>query len=318
MYDRIIKKIISLALAGLWMFSPCASLADTAQHTVVSKQHPQARKTAKYTHHKNKHESSIHHKKNKHKKNSIQHAKSKPKQMTHKTSIPNDRTALVKANAAPIPMPAPEVSRGLFASIGQRLGQRLVSFVHKTVNTLRYSAYKWGGTKFDTSHGIYIVDCSDYIDHVLKAVYPDAYFDLVNTSGATKPTTQHYYDFFSTLTNDPNDYWNKINDVEHLQPGDILVFRYKNSLGLARGGHVMVVMDKPIRAEDDAFLVRVADSAPAGHSQDTRPGHASGIGIGTLLLKTNPKTGQPSAFAWKVGARWESNVNIAMARPINV
>ena len=77
----------------------------------------------------------------------------------------------------------------------------------------------------------------------------------------------------------------------------------------------MVVMDKPI-ADGDGYLVRVADSAPSGHSQDTRRGRVSGIGIGTMVLKTNPDTGEPSAYAWKVGASWKSNVKIAMARPI--
>ena len=43
--------------------------------------------------------------------------------------------------------------------------------------------------------------------------------------------------------------------------------------------------------------------------------HNSGIGIGTLQLKVNPKTGEPSAYAWKVGSCWKKNVKFAMARP---
>ena len=62
----------------------------------------------------------------------------------------------------------------------------------------------------------------------------------------------------------------------------------------------MVVMSKPIPS-DDAYLVRVADSAPSGHSQDTRQSHTSGIGIGTLLLKVNPKTGKPSSLCVEGG-----------------
>ena len=106
-------------------------------------------------------------------------------------------------------------------------------------------------------------------------------------------------------------------DVEKLQPGDILVFRYKNSRGTETGGHVMVVMDKPERASD-VYFVRVADSAPSRHSEDTRHINESGIGIGTLLLKANPKTGKPSAFAWGVNGYWNKNVKFAMARPIEV
>lgn len=198
--------------------------------------------------------------------------------------------------------------------------QRVVGFVHKTIDTLNYSKYKMGGSKFDTSSGVYIVDCSNYVDQILQAVSPHAYLSLVNWSGAETPTTQHYYDFFSDLSNDP--YWDRINDVENLRPGDIIVFRYvshykkRHRAGGTRG-HVMVVMDKPIKVQN-GFLVRVADSAPTGHSQDTRPAHVSGIGIGTLLLKVNPKTGKPAAYAWRTGSLWKKNVNFAMARPMDL
>ena len=66
------------------------------------------------------------------------------------------------------------------------------------------------------------------------------------------------------------------------------------------------------------FLVRVADSAPVGHGNDTRPSNRSGIGIGTLLLKINDLTGRPLAFAWRAGAYWNSHVDFAMARPVEV
>lgn len=190
--------------------------------------------------------------------------------------------------------------------------KQLVAFVHETVDTLSYSSYKLGGRRFDTSNGIYILDCSNYVDHLLKTVTPRAYLSLVNSTGADTPTTQHYYSFFSHLSDKPKHHWNKIQQVKELQPGDIIVFRYKNS---NRSGHVMVVMNKPLR-DTNAFLVRVSDSAPSGHSQDTRPRHTSGIGIGTLLLKVNPKTGWPAAYAWKKGGFWQKNVRFAMARPV--
>jgi len=193
----------------------------------------------------------------------------------------------------------------------------LISFVHQTVENLHYSSYKLGGTHFDTKHGIYVVDCSGFVDHVLQKIYPDAYSNLVNSTGADNPASIHYYHFFNALSEESDQYWNKIADVEELRPGDIVVFRYKNTRGMQAGGHVMVVMDKPIQVSD-VFFVRIADSAPSGHSEDTRQPHTSGIGIGTLLLKANPKTGEPSAYAWGVGGYWNKNVTFAMARPIEM
>lgn len=200
---------------------------------------------------------------------------------------------------------------GIVASIKKHL----VEFIHESVATLRYSAYKLGGSRFDPDSGIYIVDCSGYVDYALKTIHPYSYSSLVKLSKSEKPNSLHYYDFFKGLSYETNEYWNKVEEIEELQPGDILVFRYKNKRGKVTGGHVMVVMNKPIR-EKDTFYVNVADSAPSGHSEDTRLSHDSGIGIGTLLLKVNPRTGHPAAFAWKVGKQWRTNVNFAMARPV--
>lgn len=150
---------------------------------------------------------------------------------------------------------------------------------------------------------------------MLQAVYPNAYDSLVYSSGADKPTTQHYFDFFNELAYDPKNYWDKVDEVEKLEPGDILVFRNKAGVKSVVRGHVMVVMEKPQR-DSDIYWVKVADSAPSGHTEDTRSPHVSGIGIGTLLLKVNPLTKQPSAYAWRAGAPWKHNVNFAMARPL--
>lgn len=194
--------------------------------------------------------------------------------------------------------------------------KRLVNFVRNTVSSLHYSNYKMGGTTIDSSRGIYVVDCSTYVDHILKTVYPSAFNSLVVGTGTEKPTTDDYYDYFINLGYKSQRHWNTVDDVDDLRPGDILVFRFKNAYGNETGGHVMVVMDQPAK-DGDTFLVRVADSAPTGHSEDTRLPRRSGIGIGTLMLKVDSKTFQPYAYAWKEGARWQRNVNFAMARPIN-
>ncbi len=211
--------------------------------------------------------------------------------------------------------PPPTGIASFFTKRVASVEDRMVSFVHKTVSNLKYSVYKLGGGHFEPARGVYILDCSDYVDNVLQAVDPKAYSGLVNYTGSDRPTSQHYYDFFTELDDDNIQHgWTRISDVEDLMPGDVLVFRYKRGVHMT-GGHVMIVMDKPI-GDDNTFLVRVADSAPSGHSHDTRQPNTSGIGIGTLLLKTDPSSGRPSAYAWKVGAPWKSNVRIAMGRPV--
>lgn len=301
-------KIILMLIATTWIFHPCAALAvqktekHAAKHITKSKHQSINKKN------KSKHVASSngHHK---HHANKPKPAHKSYTPATHANLDPN----LIHSNC--VIKPNDSFNSGV--STTNSMTKRVVEFVHKSISNLKYSVYQMGGSHFDTNRGVYVLDCSSYVDHILREAHPDAYLSLVESSGAEKPNSRNYYDFFNELSYDRDDYWNKVEDIEQLQPGDILVFRYKNSHGAERGGHVMVVMDKPTR-DEDAFLVRVADSAPVGHSEDTRPGHSSGIGIGTLLLKVNPKTGEPSAFAWKVGSRWQHNVNIAMARPLEI
>lgn len=249
------------------------------------------------------------------KKTKIVHKRANHKKIHRKTlshAVPHKKPVIANDRRQdPIPASVPEQPRsyGFFAT----MEHKLVDYVHNMVHTLRYSSYKLGGTNFDSDRGVYVVDCSDYVDRILENVYPEAYFDLLNNTGTDKPTSAHFYDFFNELSQGPTRLWYRIQDVEELQAGDVLVFRYKSAYSRMGSGHVMVVMDKPTH-DDDVYFVRVTDSAPSGHSADTRPLRVSGIGIGTLMLKTNGD-GQPSAYAWKVGSRWKNNVRIAMARP---
>jgi cell wall-associated NlpC family hydrolase len=229
------------------------------------------------------------------------------------TTVSDDSPALFAA-AVPAYYNKPDYVIPTHATVSQK---HLVNFVDKTVSTLHYSDYKMGGTKFDPLHGVYVLDCSNFVDHILQTASPLAYSKLVSATGTGAPSTQHYYDFFKDLNSEPTDFWNKVTSVEQLRPGDILVFRNKHSRGRNfGGGHVMVVMDTPTH-NTNVFFVRVADSAPSRHSQDTRQIHEGGIGIGTLLLKVNPITGLPNAYAWGMGGFWNKNVNFAMGRPLD-
>lgn len=197
---------------------------------------------------------------------------------------------------------------------------KIASFTNATVENLQYSTYRLGGKHFDPNKGVYVLDCSSYVDHILKSACPIAYHRLVNNSGNLEPTSRDYYEFFKSLPkNNPQRAWNKVENVKALHPGDIMVFRFGNARR-AVPGHVMVVMNKPIpkikTSQVSTFTVRVADSASVRHSKDTRAINDSGVGIGTMLLKANASTGKPYAYAWQVGSHWE-HVNIAMARPID-
>lgn len=292
------RKMITVLFTMIALLCSMQCNATTTQHI----KHP--------LHHSVKHKPTQHIKNVKHTTKKVTHKRVvHTHTRTHSHSHPLSHPKLV--NLAPEESQSIETKPSLISS----LGAHMVRFVHSTISTLRYTAYKLGGTHFDSSKGVYIIDCSDYVDHLLKVSNPAAYSSLVHTTGADKPTTEHYYNFFTGLTYKPRHFWNKVDYVKELQPGDILVFRNNKNSHTGVSGHVMVVMNKPTRIQN-AFMVRVTDSASSGHSQDTRLPHTSGIGIGTMQIKVNPDTGEPSAYAWKLGSTFEHHVNFAMARPI--
>jgi len=214
-----------------------------------------------------------------------------------------DNTSLDTESPSPSP---PETTR-----------QRLVSLVNRAIGVLHHTSYRFGGGYFDLSRGIYEEDCSGYVDQLLNRAEPEAYAALTQWTHSSKPSSFDYYDFFRKLPDQSWHFWQKIKDVGRLKPGAILVFRYHGRSRFGAGGHVMVVMSQPIPVEnhDDTFLVRVSDSANSGHSDDTRAQHTSGVGIGTLLLKVNPFTREPNAYAWKLSG-WLEHVDVAMAQPV--
>ncbi|OGT41163.1 MAG: hypothetical protein A3F42_00780 [Gammaproteobacteria bacterium RIFCSPHIGHO2_12_FULL_37_34] len=286
---RIVNKFINiktflLLISLLWVFHPCLaanSLAANITPSLMHKKTVRLKKPEKQANHPH------YHKKTK---------KDKSRKLLHTKKYKNQ-----SAN---------------HTDFISSFKQHIIGFIDNTIASLRYSAYKLGGTHFDTSRGIYILDCSSYVDRILQTIYPKAYSHLISTTGSDKPTTHDYYNFFTRLSDKTRYYWDKIDTIEQLEPGDIIVFRHQNRSGDASNGHIMVVMDKPILNKNtNSYYLRVTDSAPSGHSKDTRPSHTSGIGIGTLMLKAHPKTYQPYAYAWKIGARWKYNVNFAMGRP---
>jgi len=215
-----------------------------------------------------------------------------------------------------ITIPAIQPVQALIAS-RNTVSTEVVGFVKKTVASIHHNHYKLGGTYFDLSHGKYNIDCSSYVDDLLKTVSPRAYYTLAAYTGTNHPTTEHYFDFFRHLTTTANQYWNTVKNVKELRPGDILVLRFKKS-SHAEEGHIMIVMNKPV-PQGNGYVIRVADSAPFAHSEDTRTvKHTSGIGVGTMLVKSDPETGKLSSYAWKLDAPYRNNVHFEMARVATV
>lgn len=271
------KKMIIMVMLCTWIIQPgFAKITHKKNHTHRTKTVSKKSHTTKHI-----------------KRKIAKTSRTTPKKMHTRKKIKRSHAARSHAM-----QPSPQATKVNTFNIGHSLlpgylltsmQKNLVTFVRNTVESIHYTTYKLGGTRIEPSRGIYVVDCSSYVDHILKTIYPRSYSSLAVWSGTQKPTTNDFYQYFRNLS-DNSQHWNSIDDAEELRPGDILVFRSKNRMGEETGGHVMIVMDKPVR-NGNALLLRIADAAPARHSRDTRMPHASGIGIGSMLLKNTDKEG---------------------------
>lgn len=220
-------------------------------------------------------------------------------------------TSGVITHAVGLSYPASQI-KSLFAFDDSQF----INLVNQSQIHLKRTHYKLGGSQFDLRQGVYNVDCSGYVDELLKRAAPDAFNELTNFSNTARPNTLHYYNYFQKLAyKDQSTHWEPIDQVKSLKPGDILVFRYKR-LRRRVAGHIMVVLNnaRPFQGNPNQYIIRVADSSPYRHSNDTR--RSSGVGQGDMLIKTDHLTGAPVAYAWKVDGPWQNQMLYNMARPV--
>lgn len=204
-------------------------------------------------------------------------------------------------------------------SAASNTSRRLLGYVKLTINAIHHTRYRFGGKRFDPAKGIYAVDCSGYVNNLLGLSNPQAFHEILYRQQISRPNSTDYYRFLGQIPyGRSSTHWYHVRGVKELRPGDILVYSSPGRSKRRSPGHVMIVVDtpKPDKRASGIYHVRVADSAHSGHSHDTRRPHTSGIGVGTLLLKTHPNTNSPIAYAWREDSRWKLGVNFAMGRMI--
>jgi cell wall-associated NlpC family hydrolase len=195
---------------------------------------------------------------------------------------------------------------------------RLVNYLKSSVAHLHQTRYVFGGSQFDAKKGVYKIDCSGLVNRLVQTTCPKAYQEITGARHTPRPTTLDYYSFLGSIPHGATHAnWQSIDKVKQLKPGDILVYRFPGKPQSAPG-HMMVVVEapKPVANKAGVYYVRVADSANSGHTNDTRKKHTSGVGIGSLMLKTYAYNDRPCRMSWKEGSKWGPQVNFAMGRAV--
>lgn len=152
-------------------------------------------------------------------------------------------------------------------------------------------------TKVRRKDGIYHFDCSGMINWMLERVDERALAAI----GRDRPVASSYVRTIQKApTTRARDGWQRIADIELVQPGDLFAWRRPDSWPKGGNtGHIGIVIARPAKVPhiEGAYLVRVIDSTRWQHQDDTRADDETGFGMGTILFMTDADRA-PIGYAW--------------------
>ncbi len=189
--------------------------------------------------------------------------------------------------------------------------------VDEVLNSITLTYFRYTDQVWDTSDGIYKVDCSGYANRVVEDAVPEAYDELKDYRNTTRPKSHDYYYFFKSISKGgTKGRWRRPARFQDIAPGDLLVWRYKTIPDTGSTGHTTIVVGKPYRDYrwKNVYAIRVTDAGKSGHSEDNRGSNGSGIGAGIMLIKVDSQ-GQPVEYAWSLKGYFQDTSYIAMGRP---
>ena len=190
---------------------------------------------------------------------------------------------------------------------------RVLAVIQRIQQTLRSSTYRHD-THVDERTGLYDFDCSAMASWVLSRSAPHA----LATVGGSRPLA---VDFFRTITraptSNPRGGWLRLARVADAQPGDVLAWQRPRWFPSHNTGHVAFVVGTP-EVIPEGVLLRIADASSYNHENDSRAG-GTGFGTGTILITTDPATGQGTGYGWfgRLSGEWIVPTPVVIGRPTN-
>lgn len=172
---------------------------------------------------------------------------------------------------------------------------RVMTVLDDIGRTLRATRYSHS-TRIDARAGRYELDCSALAGYVLARAAPSARAALARP----RPVAVDFYRVIRDApTARPRNGWQRLARIADARPGDVFAWPRPSWFPSHNTGHVGFVVDAPV-VTSRGVLLRIADSTSLPHADDTRDAQRgqSGIGRGTLLVATDPATGEGTAYGW--------------------
>lgn len=193
-------------------------------------------------------------------------------------------------------------------------GAEVFQEAQKIFETMKATQYAHK-TVINKSKGLYIVDCSAFVCHVLKKVAPSALSSLPVNTNHTHARAKNFYEYFKSLQSGTasNSHWKAILTMKELEKGDIIAWKYDPALQKKDTGHVVIVYERPVLEESNLYRIRVIDASRGKHANDSRVSGTDGIGIGEMWFRID-ENGSPVGLYWSSKEKKERQHAIAMGR----
>jgi hypothetical protein len=176
-----------------------------------------------------------------------------------------------------------------------KLGQNIADAAETLIGSIRETHYEHK-THVVPSDGIYDMDCSGFVDYLLKRVAPELYDHLPIETGHPRPRAAAYFEFFRNLPGNPVAGWKSIDQLANARRGDIIAWALEASTQKPGDtGHVVIVAAPPVSTEAKEYRVTVYDSSGIRHDEDSRQEGTSGIGEGVITIRVDDR-GTPIGF----------------------
>jgi hypothetical protein len=196
-----------------------------------------------------------------------------------------------------------------------KLGQNIADAAETLISGIRETHYEHR-THVVQSDGIYDMDCSGFVDYLLKRVAPEQYSHLPIETGHPRPRAATYFEFFHSLPGNPLAGWKSIDQLTDVRRGDIIAWALEASTQKTGDtGHVVIVAAPPVSTNVKEYRVTVYDSSGIRHDEDSRPEGTSGIGEGVITISVDDR-GAPVGFRFNSHAHFHLET-IAIGRIVD-
>ncbi len=173
-------------------------------------------------------------------------------------------------------------------------------------------------TKVNEKSGIYILDCSALACYILNRAAPVSLRLVPVDPDHRHARAKNFYDaFLNAQVGNTHNGWQRILRLMDAEPGDLIVWRRNPKPPTGNTGHIVVVMEKPVKEKDGGMRVVVFDSSRRRHARDTRQKGDSGVGEGIMWFRVD-ESGAPVAIHWSNRKKRPKTCPIVIGRAIDI